>query len=168
MTNGVVMNLKEALLKNINCALWVNTTDFKQEYILDKIAYELNNGCKMIQFYFTDISDIENIEIGLKLRQLCSMYNALLIVNSRIDIAQVIEADGICLFKNNLTPNHIQKIIHNDIILSFKVETVEDVIYANQNNLDYICVDSNKLPLINDDLAALNKIKFIELNRKFL
>ena len=162
------MNIKEAILKNKNHALWLDCVHFSQEIALNVAAEALNNGVKIIQYYFTTATSKQNIEFGLKLRQLCSMFEALLVVNSRADIAQVIEADGLCLFKDDMNLSQAKKIFHNDIIFGVCVQSLEDLIYANESSADYICIDSSKIPSLNANLKALNKIKIIELNRKFL
>ena len=148
------MKINEAILRNKNKALWLDSTFFSQEVVLNEAASALNNGIKIIHFYFKNATDKQNIELGFKLRQLCSMFDALLIVNSRADIAQIIQADGLCLFNNDMTLDQAKKIFHNEIIFAIYVETLENAIEANENKADYICLDLNKKTLLNDNIKA--------------
>lgn len=162
------MNIKEAILKNKNKAIWIDSVNFPQESILNTAAEALNKGYKIIQFYFKFATDKQNIELGFKLRQLCSIFDALLIVNSRADIAQIIEADGLCLFQNDITLTQARKLFHNDSIFAIYSVTLENVLEAYEAQPDYICIEQSNLISLNDDIKALNKIKLIELNREFL
>lgn len=162
------MNLKEALLKNKKSALWIDSADFSHELILDTVAKYLNDGTKIIQFYFKNATDKQNIELGFKLRQLCSMFDALLIVNSRADIAQIIDADGLCLSDEDMSLDQAKKIFHNDIIFAKYIESLEDLIEANENKADYVCIDLNKSSPLKKNITSLNKIKIIEINRILL
>ena len=162
------MNLKDALLKDKNKAFSFDAINYSQEIALNSIAQKLDCGAKIIQFYFKNASDSQNVEIGHKLRQLCSIYNALLVVNSRADIAQIIQADGLCLFKGDITPIQAKKIFHNDIILAMHIRNDQDAILAYENQIDYICADEDNKPLLNGKIKALNKIKIIELDRQIL
>ena len=157
------MNIKNALLKNKNKALLISEMpDYSQDILLNAVAEKLNNGIKIIHFYIKSISDKDNIETGLKLRQLCSIYNALFIVNSRIDIAQIAQAEGICLYDNDLTISQIKKCTHDDILIARYSNNLE-LLLKNTNEIpDYICYQKDeKLPKNID-------IKLVELDRLIL
>ena len=162
------MNIKELLLKNKNKALTFTCENTSQDLALNTAAAALSNGTKIIHFYTKTMCDSKNIELGFKLRQLCSMYDALLIINSRIDIAQILDADGVCLFDGDITINHAKKLIHDDKIISIYTTNLENALEAIKNKVDYICADLNNKPLLENHLNALGDTKIIELDRIIL
>ncbi|MBR5304182.1 MAG: thiamine phosphate synthase [Candidatus Gastranaerophilales bacterium] len=162
------MNIKDAQLKNKNKAIWIDSQNFCQDLILNTAGEVLNNGIKIIQYNFKTAPDKQNIEVGIKLRQLCSIFEALLFINSRADIAQIIEADGLCLFDDDMSLNQARKIFHNDIILAKYIETQENITEAIQNNTDIICINSAHKAALMNNMGTLNKVKIVEVDRKFI
>lgn len=100
-------DIKKIILKN------------KKEYFffdknnIDIAGNALAKGVKIIIFK-PIFNDKTNIEIAQKLRQLCSIYESLLIIHKRVDIAEITDADGIYLNKNDLTIEQAKKILHSD------------------------------------------------------
>ena len=162
------MNIKKALLKDKNKATSLYCAKFYQNTILDAAAKVLSNGEKIIQFYEKTASDKENIDTAHKLRQLCSMYNALFIINSRPDIAQIVNADGICLFDGDMTIKQAKEILHDDKIFALEINTLENALEGMKFNADYICITPETKKVLNDNLSVLNNIKIIKLDRQFL
>lgn len=162
------MNIKEVLLKNKNNALFIESKCLNEDLILNYIAKALSDGKKIIQYYFKSLSDSKNIELGFKIRQLCSIYDSLLIVNSRLDIAQIINADGLCLFDGDISISQAKKILHNDIIFAKNINKKDDIIKEDLKQFDYICINQDNKELLNSNLSALKDIKIIKLNRKIL
>ncbi|MBE7708797.1 MAG: hypothetical protein E7Z88_08855 [Cyanobacteria bacterium SIG27] len=160
------MDIKVALLKNIKTAVMVDCTIFSQDIILNSAANALKNGAKIIQFYSKNATDKQNLETALKLRQLCSIFNALLIINSRVDIAQIVQADGVCLFEDDISFVNAKKILDENKIIAQHITTLENALSAIDNNVNYICINSNLNSSLKGKLEALNKIKIIELNRQ--
>lgn len=160
------MNIKKELLKDKSKAILIDSgLIYSSDFILDKVANELKKGIRIVQFYIKNFSDKENIETAFRLRQLCSIFNSLLIINSRIDIAQLIKADGICLFDNDISIKHAKQILHEDLIIGICTNKLQNAIEAQENNIDYISIDPNVYSSIKDNIKALNQIKIIELDR---
>ena len=128
-------NLKEILLKDKNKALYI---DNKTENTLDDIAQALKNNIKIIHFFIKNLSDKENLELAFKIRQLCSIYDSLFIINSRVDIAKITNADGVCLNKNDIDVKYAKDILGNDKIFCY----FDDGTSYN-NDFDYICSFEN-------------------------
>ena len=128
-------NLKEILLKDKNIALYI---DDKTENTLDNIAQALKNNIKIIHFFIKNLSDKENLELAFKIRQLCSIYDSLFIINSRVDIAKITNADGICLNKNDIDVKYAKDILGSDKIFCY----FDDGTSYN-NDFDYICSFEN-------------------------
>lgn len=163
------MNIKEILLKNKNKGILIDTgTIYSSDCILDKVADHLKSGIKIIQFYVKNFTDKQNIETAFKLRQLCSIFDALLIINSRVDIAQLVKADGICLFDDDMSIFQAKELLHDDLIIGINTNKLQNALEAQQNNADYISIEPCAYSSLKDNIKALNKIKIIELDRQII
>lgn len=128
------MKINKLRLKNKDLYLIVEYNLFNDETaFLDFIAIELEKGAQIIHINTTNKSTREICNTGKKLRELCSIYNALLIVNDRIDIAQAIEADGIFLDENSFDINTAREMLGTSVIIGTNYIT---------DNIDYIITDT--------------------------
>ena len=62
--------------------------------ILKVVEAALRGGLNLVQYRDKDAKDSDRLEMADKLCQLCHHYNALFIVNDRVDIALAVDADG--------------------------------------------------------------------------
>ena len=133
-------NIKSALLNNKNIYLITSQNDMDDSEFIDRIALILNAGVKLIQYREKNKTAKEMINIAKKLRQLCSMYDALLIINDRIDIAKIVDADGVHLGQDDIDINSARKLLGEDKIIGISTHKPDDAIIAQENNADYIGV----------------------------
>ena len=134
-------NIKNVLLKDKNIYLITSSDNFSsQNEFLDKVAQILNAGVKIIKYREKNKSASEIIKTGQALRQLCSMYNALFIVNDRVDIAKILDSDGVHLGQDDIPIKEARKILGEDKIIGISTHKPDDAITAQQNGADYIGV----------------------------
>ncbi len=159
-------NIKSLLLKAKNIYLITNSDGLSEDEFLDKVATCLKAGVKLVQYREKNKSAKEIIETGLKLRQLCSMYDALLIVDDRIDIAQIIDADGVHLGQDDIDINFARKILGEDKIIGISTHKPDDALLALSNGADYIGVGPVfKTPTKPDkDPVGLEYVKWVKEN----
>lgn len=160
-------NIKQALLKDKNLYLITCSDNFSTEdEFVDKVALALKSGVRLIQYREKNKTAAEIIKTGQKLRQLCSFYNALFIVNDRIDIAQILDVDGVHLGQDDIDINLARKIIGEDKIIGISTHKPEDAILALENNADYIGVGPVfKTPTKpNTDPVGLEYVKWVSEN----
>ncbi len=131
-------NIKNLLLKDKNIYLITNSDGIDEQEFLDTVAKCLKSGVKLIQYREKNMSASQMISTGKKLRQLCSMYDALLIVNDRIDIAKIIEADGVHLGQDDINIEDARKLLGDDMIIGISTHKPDDAINAQNNGADYI------------------------------
>ena len=95
--------LTELMLKNKNINLIVSSENIKDDNIfLNSVADALNNGVQIIQLKDKHSSPKRIVELGRKLRELTSLFDALFFINGRADIAYALEADGVHLEEEDL------------------------------------------------------------------
>lgn len=159
-------DIKKALLKDKNIYLITNSDNLDEDEFLDIVSSALQNGVKIIQYREKTKSALEIIRIGKKLRQLTSMYDALLIVNDRIDIAQLIDADGVHLGQDDIDILDARKILGDDKIIGISTHKPDDAIVALKNKADYIGVGPVfKTPTKpNTNPVGLDYVKWVKEN----
>jgi len=134
-------NLKQMLLRDKNIYLITSSDNFESESdFIDKIALILKSGVKLVQYREKNRSAKEIIETGRKIRELCSIYDALFIVNDRIDVAKILDADGVHLGQDDIDIKEARKILDSDKIIGISTHKPQDAILAQQNGADYIGV----------------------------
>ncbi len=134
-------NIKKALLKNRNIYLITSSDSFKNDDdFLDKVAQILKAGVNIVQLREKNKSASEIIKLGYAIRQLCSIYNALFIVNDRVDIAKILDADGVHLGQDDISIEDARKILGEDKIIGISTHKPQDAIEAKNSGADYIGV----------------------------
>ena len=122
------MNINQLRLKNKKKYLIINSELFDNENnFLDSVANELKRGIDIIELRETNSKPDRIVEIGKKIRELCSIFNTLFIINDRIDIAQVIQADGILLNKFSIDILYARELTNDKTIIGKVVSTKEEI-----------------------------------------
>lgn len=129
-----------------------------------EIEQALKGGVKTVQLREKDTLGKEFLEKALKLRELTKKYNALFIVNDRVDIAILSKADGIHIGQDDIPLKEVKKIIPKDMIIGVSTGTLEEAIIAKNEGADYIGVGAvfkteTKKDAKNTGLEILNEIK---------
>lgn len=133
------MDINQIRLNNKNKYFILDSKFYNnQDAILDEIASKLNNGTQIIILNGNNLTDKNFIDSGNKIRELCSIYNALFIVIQRIDIAQIIHADGIQLEPNGIDIKHARELTGKNMIIGYFADREAEIKYAQENGADYI------------------------------
>ena len=98
----------------------------------------LKGGASIIQLRDKEISPRRYYEAASKIKELCSRYVALFIVNDRVDIALAVGADGVHLGQDDLTIAHARKILGPDFIIGISTHSLDQALEAQQGGADYI------------------------------
>lgn len=136
----------------------------KDEF-LDAIASALQGGLDIVQLNEKNIPDGVLIEIGHKLRFLCDEYGATFIINGRLDIAQIVDADGVHLEQGGISIQNAREILGKNAIIGQSAYTTDEVINAFNSGADYITfgpiyTTSDKI----EHSIDIKDIKWIEKN----
>ncbi len=84
----------------------------------------LDLGVRIIQFREKKMKDREKLRIARNLRELTDSYDALLIINDRVDIAIAADADGVHLGQEDLPVGVVRDLF--DGIVGVSVHSVEE------------------------------------------
>jgi len=103
-------------------------------------AEALKGGADVIQLRDKKASGRRLFEAGREIRRLCREYDRPLIINDRLDIAMVTEADGLHLGQNDLPAEAARKLLGPGRILGVSASSVEEALAAEQAGADYLGV----------------------------
>jgi len=111
------------------------------ELLTDKI-YEFTNqiitaGVKIIQFRAKNIKDEKFVNLAIKLRNLAQ--NITFIINDRVDIALIAEADGVHLGQNDIPIAFARKLL-KDKIIGISTHNLNQAIQASKEEIDYLAI----------------------------
>ena len=117
------MDIKNFRLKSKKNYKKVNFSLFNDENsFYDYVARLLENGTDIIEFEETNISSRQFLSIAKKLRELCSIYEALFFIYDRCDIALLCEADGIVLSDESIELKNAKNILGKEFMYGYFIK----------------------------------------------
>jgi len=110
------------------------------ENLYEVVESALQGGLKLVQYRHKDETDVVRYEQASKLKQLCHKYNALFLVNDRIDLALAVNADGVHLGQTDLPISVARQLLGKDKIIGKSTTNPEEMKNAIADQVDYIGV----------------------------
>ena len=110
----------------------------QKENLLEIIEDILIAGVKIIQYRFKKGTDQNNLEKAIQIKNLCKRYNSLFIVNDRVDIALLSNADGIHLGQDDLSIKTARRLIGKEKIIGISANNEKDISQAIKDGCNYI------------------------------
>ena len=137
----------------------------QKENLLEIIEEILIGGVKILQYRFKEGNDKKHLNEAILIKKLCKKYNALFIVNDRIDIALASNADGIHLGQDDFDIKTARQILGSSIIIGITANNKKDISDALIDGCDYIGIGpvfksltkQGKKPLGIDKVISLTK-----------
>ena len=86
---------KENLKKALKLYLVTDSDILKGRDFYKCIEEAMKSGVTMVQLREKDVDGKEFLQKAMKLRELTRKYNVTFIINDRVDIAQLVDADGV-------------------------------------------------------------------------
>ena len=114
-------------------------THYTERYsYVDSARMALQGGCRWIQLRMKDASDEEFIDVAKQVRQLCTEYDATFIIDDRVELVHVVQADGVHLGKSDMPIDEARQLLGPDCIIGGTANTFDDVKAHADNGADYI------------------------------
>ncbi|MFA8343057.1 MAG: thiamine phosphate synthase [Rhodothermaceae bacterium] len=98
----------------------------------------LSAGGKWVQLRMKNTPEETILETALEIKKLCEKCNASLIINDNPEIAKKVNADGVHLGKNDISPSEARKILGGNFIIGGTANTISDIKYLVDEGVDYI------------------------------
>ncbi|MCS7083987.1 MAG: thiamine phosphate synthase [Aquificaceae bacterium] len=112
-------------------------SDRKRRNPVESFRELLERGVRMFQLREKDMSARELYELAKTLRDITKERGALLFINSRVDIAISVGADGVHLPRDELSPK-VVKSISSSLIVGYSAHSLEEALWAEKEGADYI------------------------------
>lgn len=117
----------------------ITDTVVQKKYSHIEIAQmAIKGGADSIQFRDKNMSTEEMIETAKKLKKVCSKEGVLFIINDRVDVALVSDADGVHLGKDDIPVKEARKILGRSKIIGGTAHSLKEAKEAQGNGADYL------------------------------
>ncbi|MGL5347698.1 MAG: thiamine phosphate synthase [Peptostreptococcaceae bacterium] len=151
-------------MEELKVYLVTDSNILKDRDFYSSIEDTLRAGVKVIQLREKDCLGNEFLEKAYKLRELTRKYNALFIINDRVDIALLVDADGVHVGQKDIPAKEVRRLIGSDKILGVSARNLEQAKKAKDDGADYIGVGamfstSTKLDADSVSFKELQSIK---------
>lgn len=100
----------------------------------------LEGGAKLIQLREKSLPTGDFYQTALQAVTLARRKGASLIINDRVDIALMVEADGVHLGQDDLEPKKARSLLGQDAIIGLSTHSLAQAILADKCPIDYIAV----------------------------
>ena len=123
------------------------TSDVCFQYIThhnDRFGYvegaieALKGGCRWIQLRMKGASDEDVVKTAKQLEPLCRLYGAKFILDDRVNLVNVVNADGVHLGHNDMPIAQAREWLGDNKIIGGTANTIEDIEREWQQGADYI------------------------------
>ena len=100
----------------------------------------LKGGVTTLQLREKNVNGKEFLEKAYKLRELTKKYNVLFIINDRVDIAMLCDADGVHVGQHDMEVGEVRQMLGKEKIIGVSARTVEQAQRAQLRGADYLGV----------------------------
>ncbi|MFS8794112.1 thiamine phosphate synthase [Synechococcus sp. R8-2] len=107
---------------------------------LEVVEKSLRGGVTLVQYRRKNLPDGEMLRDLKQLRQLCDRYQALMIVNDRVDLALLSQADGVHLGQTDLPVAEARQLLGSQRLIGLSTTNAEELAQALNSDVDYIGV----------------------------
>ena len=128
--------MKKDRLKQIDFYL-VTDSNLSKNGTLNDVEQALKAGCTIIQYREKNKSKKELINEALIIKKMCE-DNALFLINDMVDIAMVLDADGVHVGHNDMPYEIARKLLGDHKIIGLTVHNVKEAVQAETIGADYI------------------------------
>ena len=141
MYENLSSKLNKFRLQDKNLYLVTSSDGFENDDdFLDAVASALDGGVRLIQLREKSHDAKRIIKLSKKIRELTSIYDAIFILNDRIDIAQIVEADGVHLGQDDVDIKDARNVVGDKMIIGISTHCPEQAQKAVEQGADYIGV----------------------------
>lgn len=98
----------------------------------------IKSGVTIVQLREKYASGRDFLEKALELRQITKKYGVRFIINDRVDIAMISDADGVHVGQSDIDAKSVRKLIGSDKIVGVSARTLEEAKKAKSDGADYI------------------------------
>ncbi len=126
-------------MKNLLKLYLVTDRDLSLGRSLEEVVTEaVAGGVTIVQLREKEASTGEFVDLAFRLKEILKPYNIPLIINDRLDVALAVDADGLHIGQSDMPYEIARKILGPDKIIGLSVENMDDLLKANELDVDYV------------------------------
>lgn len=110
----------------------------QQDNLLERVARALRGGIAVLQYRAKDKPYEFCLEEGASLKQLCSRFGSLFIVNDNLKLAHDLNADGVHLGQDDGAPQQARELLGPDKIIGVSTHNLDEALKAEADGADYL------------------------------
>ncbi|NLG02854.1 MAG: thiamine phosphate synthase [Clostridia bacterium] len=126
---------KQMLLYAVTDRTWTG-----EETLLEQVRHTLDGGITCLQLREKNMCNDELIQEAKEVKKLCNEYAVPFIINDYVNVARLIDADGVHVGQADMNAADVRAYVGQDKILGVSVQTIEQAIKAEQSGADYLGV----------------------------
>lgn len=126
---------KDLLLYAVTDRSWLNGRT-----LYEQVKEAVLGGVTFLQLREKNLSDQEFLEEAKEIKKLCTRYQVPLIINDRVEIACLADADGVHLGQSDMDVRKARAKLGPDKIIGVSAKTVEQALLAQEQGADYLGV----------------------------
>ena len=126
-------------MKKIGRLYVITDINIQKKYShVDIAKMAIDGGAEMIQFRdkFMNTSDL--IKTASLMKKICDKSNILFIVNDRVDVAMIVDADGVHLGNDDVPVKEARKLLSVEKIIGATAHSLAEARKAQRDGADYI------------------------------
>ncbi len=129
------MNVKkeDMLLYGITDRSWLNGRTLSEV-----VKESLEGGVTILQIREKDIDEKNFLEEAKEIKKICEKFNVPLIINDNVEIAKMVDADGVHLGQDDMDIEEARKILGPEKIIGITAKTIEQAKEAQMKGADYL------------------------------
>lgn len=131
-------NLKKIMNQQIYCITAEEYSNGRSN--IEIVKQMIEAGIKIIQYREKNKKKLVKYEECKVIRELTKKANALFIVNDDVDIALLVEADGIHIGQDDLPIDAVKRLVGEEMIIGLSTHSLEQAREAVKKGADYIGV----------------------------
>lgn len=101
------------------------------------VASGIRGGVTAVQYRDKEASTRQMIKTAIRLAELTRAAGIPLIINDRVDVALAVGADGVHVGQTDMPPAHARRILGPHAIVGLSIETIDDLLAAEKEDVDY-------------------------------
>lgn len=134
------MKSKKELLKESRLYLIVDKDVCSHTPLVKIINKIKDKGVNIVQFRDKDSKKEDILENAREFRKLLLNTPNIFIINDYLDVAKIVDSDGIHLGQNDLSLQRVRRILGKDKIIGVSCHNLSQAIIAQANGADYISI----------------------------
>lgn len=130
----ITMKREDMLLYAITDRHWLK----ENEKLVDKVKEALEGGATFVQLREKNIDRETLIFEAREIRALCSQYRVPFVIDDDVEIARLVNADGVHVGQNDMSVKEARSILGAEKIIGVTAKTVEQARLAEEAGADYL------------------------------